>query len=60
MTESVNYDATNVIEKTKLGLITKEKINFNLIPEILVHHHDELVESKGLSKHFKKNINNTP
>jgi len=58
MTESVNYDATNVIEKTKLGLITKEKINFNLIPEILVHHHDELVESKGLSKHFKKNINN--
>jgi len=52
------HNAINAIEKTKLGEITKNEINFNLISEILIHHHDELVEPKGFSKHFNKNINN--
>ena len=58
MTELIEHDATNAIEKTKLGEITKNEINFNLISEILIHHHDELVEPKGFGKHFNKNINN--
>ena len=54
-----SIDATNAIEEIKLGNITKDKIDFNLISEILIHHHDELVESKGFRKHFEnKEINN--
>ena len=54
-----SIDATNAIEEIKLGNITQDKIDFNLISEILIHHHDELVESKGFRKHFKDNhINN--
>jgi hypothetical protein len=49
-------DATNAIEESKLGNITIDKINFNLFPEILIHHHDEFVEPKGMKKHFKKHF----
>ena len=49
-------DATNAIEELKLGNITIDKINFNLFPEILIHHHDEFVEPKGMKKHFKKHF----
>jgi len=48
----LDYDATNAIKKIKLGLMTKNQIKFNLYPEILLHHHDELVESKGIKKYF--------
>jgi hypothetical protein len=58
MEKIIEIDATNAIEKIKLGVIKIDKINFNLFPEIIIHHHDELVESKGLSKHFKRHIDN--
>ena len=54
MTKSI--DATNAIEESKLGNVTIDKINFNLFPEILIHHHDEFVEPEGMKKHFKKHF----
>ena len=51
-----SIDATNAIEESKLGNIAIDKINFNLFPEILIHHHDEFVEPKGMKKHFKKHF----
>lgn len=54
MAKSIN--ATNAIEELKLGNITKDKIDFNLFPEILIHHHDEFVQPKGMKKHFKKHF----
>ena len=54
MTKSI--DATNAIEESKLGNIEIDKINFNLFPEILIHHHDEFVEPEGMKKHFKKHF----
>ena len=51
-----SIDATNAIEESKLGNITIDKINFNLFPEILIHHHDEFVEPKGMKKHFVKHF----
>jgi hypothetical protein len=53
---SKSIDATNAIEESKLGNIAIDKINFNLFPEILIHHHDEFVEPKGMKKHFKKHF----
>ena len=52
------YDVTNVIKKLDLDLIKKEDINFNLLPEILIHHHDDLVNSSGLGKYFPRGIPN--
>ena len=52
------YDVTNVIKKLDLDLIKKEDINFNLLPEILIHHHDDLVNSSGLGKYFSRGIPN--
>ena len=52
------YDVTNVIKKLDLDLIKKEDINFNLLSEILVHHHDDLVNSSGLGKYFPRGIPN--
>jgi len=51
-----SIDATNAIEESKLGNIAIDKINFNLFPEILIHHHDEFVEPKGMKQHFKKHF----
>jgi hypothetical protein len=33
-------------------------INFNLFPEILIHHQKELVESKGIKKHLNRHVQN--
>ncbi len=52
------YDVTNVIKKLDLGLIKKEDINFNLLTEILVHHHDDLVKLSGVGKYFSRGIPN--
>ncbi len=50
----IAYDVTNVLEKIKQADITYTDVNFNLIPEILVYYHDELIPAKRFDNPFKK------
>ena len=52
------YNVTNALEKIQLGYMRMVDINFNLIPDILIHHHDDLVKSHrmGSGKNSNKEL----
>ena len=50
------YDITNVLEKIKSKDITYSDVNFNLIPEIILHYQNILVPEKKFGNPFKKNF----
>lgn len=43
-----DYDATNVLEKISRGLLYRDEINFNMIPEIILYHKQNLVKTSKI------------